>query len=135
MEVMRMEFSFLTAKKIVFKTNAMLELDKHLGEFGSNFMIVVDPFFATSPTVEKVKEQLTAMGKKYTVYSEVAAEPTVEQVDQVAELAIANGCDTVMSIGGGSNIDVGKSVAALITNGTPSIDYMEYVGKGKKVTE
>lgn len=37
-----------------------------------------------------------------------------------------------MSIGGGSNIDVGKAVAALITNGTPAIDYMEYVAAARR---
>jgi alcohol dehydrogenase class IV len=85
--------------------------------------------------MEQVKKQMDEMGKKCTVYSKVASEPTVEQVDEVAGIAIENGCDAVMSIGGGSNIDVGKAVAALITNGTPAIDYMEYVGKGKKVTK
>ncbi len=130
-----MEFSFLTAQKIVFKREAILELKNHIDSFGQHFLVVVDPFFANSETMAKVKSQLEDMGKKYTVYSDVAGEPTVEQTDEVAELAIKEGCDAVISIGGGSNIDVGKAVAALITNGTPSIDYMEYVGKGKKVTE
>ena len=130
-----MDFSFLTAHKIVFKQNAILELKDHIDSLGTNFMIVVDPFFADSPTMEHVKKQMDEMGKKCTVYSKVASEPTVEQVDEVAGIAIENGCDAVMSIGGGSNIDVGKAVAALITNGTPAIDYMEYVGKGKKVTK
>lgn len=130
-----MDFSFLTAHKIVFKQNAILELKDHIDSLGTNFMIVVDPFFADSPTMEQVKKQMDEMGKKCTVYSKVASEPTVEQVDEVAGIAIENGCDAVMSIGGGSNIDVGKAVAALITNGTPAIDYMEYVGKGKKVTK
>lgn len=130
-----MEFSFLTAQKIVFKQNAILELKDHIGSLGTNFMIVVDPFFANSSTMEQVKRQIKDMGKKCVIYSEVAGEPTVEQTDEVARLAIDHGCDAVMSIGGGSNIDVGKAVAALITNGTPAIDYMEYVGKGKKVTK
>lgn len=129
-----MEFSFLTAHKIVFKQGAIHELVSHVGELGSNFLLVVDPFFKTSPVMESVKQQLADAGKRFTVYAEVAGEPTVEQVDEVAELAVKAGCDAVISIGGGSNIDVGKSVAALITNGTPAIDYMEVVGKGKKVT-
>jgi len=130
-----MDFAFLTAQKIVFKREAILELENYIKDIGTNFLIVVDPFFVNSPTMAKVREQMEKMGKKYIVYGEVAGEPTVEQTDEVAELAIKNGCDAVMSIGGGSNIDVGKATAALITNGTPSIDYMEYVGKGKKVTK
>lgn len=130
-----MEFTFLTSRKIIFKSGAIKELGQHVGDFGKNFLVVVDPFFLTSPTMDIVKEQLESIGAAYTVYGEVAGEPTVEQVDVIANMAIENGCDAVISIGGGSNIDVGKAVAALITNGTPSVDYMEYVGKGKKVTK
>ena len=128
-----MEFSFLTARKIVFKTGAVADIAQYIAGYGKNFLIVVDPFFKESETMQKVKSQLDSIGAKYTVYGEVSGEPTVEQTDEVCELAVKNGCDAVMSIGGGSNIDVGKAVAALITNGTPAIDYMEYVGRGKKV--
>ena len=41
----------------------------------------------------------------------------------------------MISLGGGSCIDVGKATAAIITNGGPAVDYLEVVGKGKKVTE
>ena len=129
-----MEFSFLTAQKIVFKQGAINELKNHIASLGTNFLVVVDPFFVKSPVMDNVRAQLDEMGKKYLVIGEVAGEPTVEQVDDICERAVAFGCDAVMSIGGGSNIDVGKAIAALITNGTPAIDYMEYVGKGKKVT-
>lgn len=130
-----MEFSFLTAQKIVFKTGAVTEISKYVSGYGTHFLIVVDPFFKESETMQKVKEQLESVGLKYTVYGEVAGEPTVEQVDEVYAIAKKDGCDAVISIGGGSNIDVGKAVAAMITNGAPAIDYMEYVGKGKKVTQ
>ena len=114
-----MEFSFLTARKIVFKTGAVADIAQYIAGYGKNFLIVVDPFFKESETMQKVKSQLDSIGAKYTVYGEVSGEPTVEQTDEVCELAVKNGCDAVMSIGGGSNIDVGKAVAALITNGTP----------------
>ncbi len=129
-----MEFSFLTAHKIIFKQGAIHELKNHIDALGTNFLLVVDPFFVNSPVMGDVKKQLEDMGKKYLVIGEVAGEPTVEQVDDICARAVAFGCDAVMSIGGGSNIDVGKAIAALITNGTPAIDYMEVVGKGKKVT-
>lgn len=130
-----MEFSFLTAQKIVFKTGAVTGIAQYVADYGENFLIVVDPFFKESETMKKIKNQLESINAKYTVYGEVSGEPTVEQTDEVCELARKNGCDAVISIGGGSNIDVGKAVAALITNGTPAIDYMEYVGCGKKVTK
>ncbi|MEG2083666.1 MAG: iron-containing alcohol dehydrogenase, partial [Oscillospiraceae bacterium] len=129
-----MEFSFYTANKIVFKQGAIAELGSHVKSLGTNFLVVVDPFFLTSPTMDVVKSQLESIGAAYTVFGEVSGEPTVEQIDEVAKLALKNGCNAVISIGGGSCIDAGKATAALLTNGTPAIDYMEVVGKGKKVT-
>ncbi len=130
-----MEFTFLTVGKIVFKSGAIAEIGKYVKEYGRNFLIVVDPFFKESDVMRVVKEQLDSIQVKYTVYGEVSGEPTVEQADEVCEIALRDGCDAVISIGGGSNIDVGKAVAVMITNGAPAIDYMEYVGKGKKITK
>lgn len=129
-----MEFSFYTANKIVFKKGALNELATHLKPLGDNFLLVVDPFFFTSPTMEQVKGLLNEAGLKYTAFGGVTGEPTVEMADEVTAMALKNGCNAVVSIGGGSCIDMGKAVAALITNGTPAVDYMEVVGKGKKVT-
>ena len=52
---------------------------------------------------------------------------------QVA-LALAEGCDGVVSIGGGSVIDSGKAISAIVTNGGRPIDYMEVIGAGKSMT-
>ncbi len=95
--------------------------------------MVVDPFFAKSPAMESLTRQLGEMGAEYVVFSEVRGEPTVDLVDEVSALALKNKCDAVISLGGGSSIDIGKATAAIITNGGPTIDYLEVVGKGKKV--
>lgn len=128
-----MEFTFYTANKIVFKQNAIEEVGVNVKGLGQKFLIVVDPFFADSKAMKSVKKQLEEIGASFIVFSDVTGEPTVDMVDEVADLAVAEGCDAVISLGGGSSIDVGKATAALITNGTPAVDYLEVVGKGKKV--
>ena len=130
-----MNFTFYTANKIVFKQGALKEAGAHIGHLGKKFLIVVDPFFATTPHMDTLTGQLKEAGADYVVFSEVRGEPTVDLVDEVSEFAIENGCDAVISFGGGSCIDVGKATAAIITNGGPSQDYLEVVGKGKKVTK
>ena len=74
----------------------------------------------------------------------VSGEPTVEDAESAVDIAKRNGCDGVLSIGGGSAIDLAKVVAALTTNlntvhssspATPTTVYMymEVVGEGKSI--
>ena len=49
--------------------------------------------------------------------------------------ARAANCDVIVGIGGGSAIDCGKAIAALVTNTGSIIDYLEVIGAGKPLTE
>ena len=46
-------------------------------------------------------------------------------------LARTQKCDLVISLGGGSALDVGKAVAAMLTNPGELMDYLEVVGKNQ----
>jgi alcohol dehydrogenase class IV len=45
------------------------------------------------------------------------------------------GCDVIVAIGGGSVVDAGKAIAALIGNGGDPLDYLEVIGAGKEITK
>jgi alcohol dehydrogenase class IV len=62
-------------------------------------------------------------------------EPTVDQIDAALAIARDNNCDFVIGQGGGSAIDAAKAIAGLLANGGSASDYMEVVGKGKKITK
>ncbi len=61
----------------------------------------------------------------------VSGEPEVSTVTNAVEKAIEAGCDFVIGTGGGSVIDTGKAVAALMKNRDPVKNYLEIVGLGK----
>ena len=61
----------------------------------------------------------------------IEGEPTVDQVRRGADLARAESCDHVIAIGGGSAIDGGKAIAALLANPGDPLDYLEVVGRGQ----
>jgi alcohol dehydrogenase class IV len=65
----------------------------------------------------------------------VAGEPTTALVESGAAHAIAERCDVVVALGGGSVIDAAKAIAALVTNRDPILDYLEVVGQGRPITE
>lgn len=130
-----MNFTFYTASKIVVKKDALEELGQNIGHFGKKFLLLIDPAFYKTSIMDVVTAQIESVGAEYAIFSGVKGEPTVELVDEVNDFALKEKCDAVISLGGGSCIDVGKAVAATITNGAPVIDYLEVVGKGKKVTK
>jgi alcohol dehydrogenase class IV len=57
----------------------------------------------------------------------------VSDLRRGAELARDAGCDLVVSIGGGSAIDTGKALSALLRNDGDVMDYLEVVGGGKQI--
>jgi alcohol dehydrogenase class IV len=61
----------------------------------------------------------------------VRAEPSVDLLEQGLALARQEQCDLVISLGGGSAIDTGKAIAALLTNPGDPLDYLEVVGRGQ----
>jgi alcohol dehydrogenase class IV len=80
-----------------------------------------------------VLEALAAAGVRATTFS-VAGEPTVETARAGVAAARAASCDVVIAFGGGSTLDAGKAIAALVANGGDPLDYLEVVGRGQPLT-
>ena len=70
-----------------------------------------------------------------TVTFPVVGEPTTATVREATEHARKEGCHLVIGFGGGSTLDAGKVIAALLTNEGRPEDYLEVIGKGKQLTQ
>jgi alcohol dehydrogenase class IV len=66
-----------------------------------------------------------------TVPFAVNGEPSVDLIRRGTAYARAEGCDLVIAIGGGSAIDAGKALAAMLTNPGDPLDYLEVIGRGQ----
>jgi len=64
----------------------------------------------------------------------VSGEPEVETVRQGVALARQEHCALVISFGGGSALDAGKAIAAMLANDGDLLDYLEVIGRGKALT-
>jgi alcohol dehydrogenase class IV len=60
----------------------------------------------------------------------ISGEPSIDDVRMGVEIAAAEECVGVIAIGGGSAIDGGKAIAAMLTNPGDPLDYLEVIGRG-----
>jgi len=65
----------------------------------------------------------------------VSGEPEIDTVRAGVALAKQERCNFVIGIGGGSAIDAGKAIAAMLTNNGDVLDYVEIIGRGKALTK
>ena len=65
----------------------------------------------------------------------VPGEPTIQMVRAGVEQARREECGWVIAIGGGSAIDAGKAIAAVLTNGGDPLDYLEVIGRGRPIAK
>ena len=61
----------------------------------------------------------------------VSDEPVLDTVRAGAMVARDNGCDVVLGLGGGSAIDTAKAVAAMATQPSDVLEYLEVIGRGR----
>jgi alcohol dehydrogenase class IV len=84
--------------------------------------------------IRPVFEALKKNGADPAAFS-IKGEPTTGRIAELAQQAREQGCDFVVAFGGGSVIDAGKAIAALLTNTRDLMDYLEVIGKGEPLTE
>ena len=75
-----------------------------------------DPDLIKFHVTSKVTDLLDAAGMAYALYSDIKANPTIENVQHGVEAFKASGADYIIAIGGGSSMDTSKAIAIIIAN-------------------
>lgn len=124
-------FEFATAARIIFGVGVIAQLGSIAAEHGRRALVVTgrDPARA-----QPVLEVIRAAGLRTTVFC-VAGEPSTDDAERGVAAARADACDLVIAVGGGSPLDAGKAIAALLHNPGPALDYLEVVGRGRPLSE
>ena len=122
-------FEFATAARIVFGGGSSERLASFAADLGRHALLV------TGGNPERhgaLTHQLRRADLRVTP-CQIAGEPTIALIDDAKATALAAGCDLVIAIGGGSVLDGGKALAALIPNAGEILDYLEVIGQGKRL--
>jgi alcohol dehydrogenase class IV len=126
-----MTFEFATAGRIVFGRGKSQQIPTLARELGRRALVVLG---GSDRGRQALTEGLSEAGVPPVVFN-VSGEPTTHLVDRATGIARAEGCDLVISVGGGSVIDAGKAVAGLLANPGEVRDYLELAGGGKPLLE
>ena len=95
-----------------------------LGTLGKKAMIVTDKVMIDLGNCAKVENALKSQGVEYTIYSDIAREPTDVMIEKGLAQYKTEGCDFLVALGGGSPIDSMKAIGSLVKNGGSISDYM-----------
>jgi alcohol dehydrogenase len=114
--------------KIIFGGGKFSELSTITSSYGSNALIFVGgESLKKSGRLKMLILQLNQAQIRYKIIA-VWNEPTTEAIDAVASQFRKVPVDVIVSIGGGSVIDFGKSVSAMLRAEGSVKDYLEGVG-------
>jgi alcohol dehydrogenase class IV len=130
-------FSFSRIPELVFGAGKLLLLPDLIKKYGNNLLIVTGKdSFSKTPKASQLFEKLNTSGFNWSIYT-VTHEPSIEDIDRAVEMYRSNLPDVTMAIGGGSVIDAGKAISAMLMSSESTINYLEGVGNiappGKKV--
>ena len=122
-----MRFEFATATRIIFGAGTLREAGPLAREFGGPVLVVTGSNPQRSePLLCRLREE----GLETHPWP-VAGEPKVESAEAGVALARKTQCKLVIAMGGGSALDEGKAIAALLANPGEALDYLEVIGRGK----
>jgi alcohol dehydrogenase class IV len=126
-----MRFEFATATRIIFGPGTLKEAAPLAEALGWRALVVTG---RTPERAAPLLEALANSGVESTTLG-VMGEPEIETIKSGLQRAREAGSGLVIAIGGGSALDAGKSIAALLTNGGEPLDYLEVIGKGQPLRQ
>lgn len=115
---------FIVPGQMITGAGALEMARDTLGQLGKKAMIVTDKVMMELGNCAKVEEVLKSQKVEYTIYSEIAGEPTDVMIEKGLAQYKEEGCDFLVALGGGSPIDSMKAIGSLVKNGGNISDYM-----------
>ena len=122
-----MRFEFATTSHIVFGPGTLGEIGNLTVNMGDRaFLITGKSTERAAPLIDLLEKQGISVSRYV-----IAGEPTTDMALEAVQTARRAACQFVVGMGGGSVLDTGKVVAALLTNSGELMDYLEVIGRAQ----
>ncbi|HZY40505.1 MAG TPA: iron-containing alcohol dehydrogenase [Anaerolineae bacterium] len=122
-----MRFEFATATRIIFGSGTINEVPALARSFGRRALLVIG---SQQDFVTHLIDQLRDHELEVDTFS-VEGEPKISTVLDGVHRARSIKAEIIIGLGGGSALDTGKAIAALVTNPGDPLDYLEVIGRGR----
>lgn len=124
-------FTYQSTKSMLVEPGSSRRLGELAGGLGCrSVLLVTDPGVQKAGLLDAGLASLEAAGIAVTLFTEVVADPPVQTIAAAVAAAVAAKADGVVSIGGGSSLDVAK-LAALLAAGREKLEDIYGVGNAK----
>ncbi|BBO71505.1 alcohol dehydrogenase [Desulfosarcina alkanivorans] len=125
---MQDSFSFSAMPQLIFGPGAVGRLGKITATFGRTALLVTgEHALQRSGHLPRILDDLKTSGVNVFPYR-IAGEPSPAMVDRAAGGFRGKAVDVVVAVGGGSVLDAGKAIAAMLKENGSVTDYLEGVG-------
>ena len=116
--------TFCTTPRIVMGSGSVAGLGREVKTLGaSRALLVTDPGIINAGLTKPVEDSLKAAEVEQAMFSEIMPDPRYEVVDSCMEQIKNEQFDCVIGLGGGSALDVAKSVGMMLGNQGNITDY------------
>ena len=128
------DFIFKISPNIVLGSYTANRLGQYVLEWGSNFMVIIDPVLKESGTSDKVLGSLKEKNVDYFVFDEVPNTADTETLAQALNLAQNAKVHGIIAVGGGRVLSLAKAVCALYYETCGVYDFIDdQLVPGKKM--
>lgn len=124
-------FEFASATRIIFGNGTVNEVAPLAAGMGQKVLLVTGRDSSRAHFLQQALRQQQLQVSQLSVDQE----PTIPFIETSRQQAKTAGCDLVIGFGGGAVLDSGKALAALLTNDSHPLAYLEVIGKGQPLTQ
>lgn len=124
-------FAFAPIPHLIFGAGKIKELPRLIASFGKEVLILTGKASFTSS--EHWQELQTALEQMDVTFHHavISREPSPDRIDEICGKYHSHDLKLVVAIGGGSVLDAGKAVSAMLTESASVINFLEGVGTEK----
>ena len=119
------DFIFKISPNIILGPYTVTRLGQNALEWGSRYMVIIDPILKETGTAEKITAPLAERKIEYFVFDELTQTADTQTLETILNLARNSHIHGIIAAGGGKTLALAKAACALFNEPHTSYDYID----------